>query len=566
MNTSRDNNDNSKNQINSEPDEYDFIIVGAGSAGSVVANRLTENKEWTSLLLEAGTEEPLAAEVPGLHCMLQGTKIDWIYHPKLDQYSSFCGEACVFWPRGKVMGGSSSINLMMYMRGSREDFNSWSKLGNPGWSYNDVLPYFKKSENNADEDILRNNPEYHATGGYLNVERFPYVDPNVNIITKGFEQLGYEQTDLNGKTQVGTMLAQSTSKNGSRMSTNTAFIQPIRNVRKNLFIKTQVYVTKIIIDIETNRAHGVEYTSTITGETKTVYARKEVIVSAGSIESPKLLLLSGIGPPEELQKHNIPLIKNLSVGLNLQDHVTNYFLQIIPGNRSTSNTTCQEKLQDLNTYTNQKHGPLSSIGISAVTVLLQTKYEQNPEIPDIQLIFLGDNPLSIYYEKIGIIICLLSPDSRGFIQLNSTDPIWGAPEIHPRYFSAGTDMRRMIDAFRKVMRVFNTTIFRDNNFRLNNVPLLICNKYEFNSDMFWECAIREFTYTEYHPVGTCKMGPKEDKDAVVDSRLRVHGINGLRVIDASIMPLVTRGNTNAPTIMIAEKGSDMIKQDWANRK
>ncbi|XP_051164569.1 glucose dehydrogenase [FAD, quinone]-like [Leptopilina boulardi] len=547
-----------------EPQEYDFIIVGAGSAGCVVANRLSENSEWKVLLLEEGKEEPLITGVPSYTTKLQKSKIDWNYHTQKDENACLIGNGCA-WPSGKVMGGSSSINIMQYVRGNKEDFNTWAKLGNPGWSYDDVLSYFIKSENNKDPDIVNENPEYHGTKGYLSVERFPYVDPNSKILYEALQELGYKPTDINAKHQLGTMMIQTTSNNGSRASTNSAFIRPIRNHRSNLFIKTQVYVTKVLIDSKSKRAIGVEYAHSIHGPTRKVMAKKEVILSAGVVQSPKLLMLSGIGPSEQLEKHQINVIKNLSVGHNLHDHVTFVGLIGNVGKNLTNKPNCLRKIKDLYQYFSKQNGPLASIGVAGVAAFFQTSYEQTESTPDIQLVFLAIGDVLTYYEKFVLGPILLTPRSRGFIRLNDTEPIWGNPIINPRYFDDKMDMKRMIEGVRMSLKLFNTTVLKENGFELDKTPLQPCNKLEFNSDVYWDCVARQYTQTLYHTVGSCKMGPKEDTEAVVDAKLRVYGIDGLRVIDASIMPNVPRGNTNAATIMIGEKGSDMIIQNWTSK-
>ncbi|XP_051155532.1 glucose dehydrogenase [FAD, quinone]-like [Leptopilina boulardi] len=546
-------------QIKNETNEYDFIIVGAGSAGCVVANRLTENSKWTVLLLEAGKEEPLIANVPGFTLFTERTYYDWNHQIEPDTNSCLLPDGCTF-AHGKGMGGSGTMNFMLYVRGNQEDYNNWERMGNTGWSYKDVLPYFKKSEDNKDQDILRTSSEYHGTGGYLPVQRMSYVDNASKILFNALQELGYNSTDINGKNQLGSMILQTTTRNGTRISSNGAFIRPIRRMRKNLYIKTQVYVMKILIDSATKRAFGVKYQSSITGDTRRVFARKEVIISAGTVESPKLLMISGIGPKDELEKYDISVIKNLSVGHNLQDHVS--CPNIIARVGENNNPDCQSKLKDLKDYSHNHEGPLSSIGVSSLSVFFQSQYAEIPNIPDIQIVFMPLSTITAYYNEFTIMPYFLQPKSRGFIKLNHTNPIWGTPEIIPKYFSEDEDMKRTIDGYRKALRLFNTTAFKNNNFRLKEISFSPCNKFKFNSDAYWNCTARLYTNTEYHPVGTCKMGPKEDTEAVVNSRLRVYGIEGLRVIDASIMPIITRGNTNAPTIMIAEKGSDMIKQDW----
>ncbi|XP_033213785.1 glucose dehydrogenase [FAD, quinone]-like [Belonocnema kinseyi] len=549
-------------QVQQEPPAYDFIIIGAGSAGCVVANRLSEISEWNVLLLEAGREEPEAADIPGFVVDIEKTDIDWNYKTQPEPSACLLEKGCV-WPRGKVMGGSSTLNFMLYVRASPDDYDHWQESGNLGWSYRDVLPYFKKSEDNHDQDILNANPMYHQTGGYLSVERFPYTTPDAKIILQGLQEFGFKNIDINAESQLGAMHLQTTSYNGSRGSTNKAFLRPIRGKRSNLFIKTRTFVTRILIDRRTKTAIGVEYTDTVTGQSRTVMAKKEVIVSAGAINSPKLLMLSGIGPSYELQKHGIHVIQNLAVGHNLQDHVT---VKGIPCQVRDRSTICPQRLDDLNYYLSTHRGPYSTTGVSAMTAFFKTRYETSPIAPDLQLQFVADANNVVYYKQFFIWPTLLKPKSKGFVKLNDTDPIWGAPVIQARYFTADLDMKVMLEGVRISLGLFNTPAFRQNNFKLNETPLPACAAFQFNTEAYWICAIRQYTQTLYHPAGTCKMGPNEDPEAVVDPTLRVRGIKNLRVIDASVMPDIVRGNTNAPVIMIAEKASDMVKGYWYKHK
>ncbi|KAF3430490.1 hypothetical protein E2986_13928 [Frieseomelitta varia] len=482
-------------------------------------------------------EEPEVADIPAFTPTLQRSNIDWMYRMQPEQH--FCrsrinGSCAV--PRGKVMGGTSTINYMMYVRGNPKDYDGWADAGNRGWSYTEVLPYFLKSENNRDPQIVEDNPLYHNQHGYQSVQRFSYVDINAEILLNAWQELGYKVVDVNAKNQLGVMKAQTTSANGTRQSTNNAFIRPIRSKRKNLTIKTESYVTKLVVDNKTKRVTSVEYTSG-NNRTKlnTVFARKEVILSAGSINSPKILMLSGIGPREELKKHGIEVINISSVGRNFQDHVGMYHLG---------------------------KTPLSTTGTSTVATFLQTMFQYERDMPDIEVFSFATNQKDIlnnpvesfegtidpssYYDAISINPILLSPKSRGFILLNDSDPFWAPPLIYPE-----------VEA---TLKLFDTESFKKNDFKLMDKPLPACRQFEFGVRDYWKCVIMEYTASLYHLVETCKMGPKSDSEAIVNESLKVYGIDGSRVVDALIMPKIVRGNTNAPTIMIAEKANDMIRK------
>ncbi|OXU30988.1 hypothetical protein TSAR_007353 [Trichomalopsis sarcophagae] len=552
--------------------EYDFIIVGAGSAGCVVANRLTEIKNWKILLLEAGDEQPVVTEIPGLLGVLADSTIASSYdYQRKGEVCKLSPYLCII-PRGKVMGGSSSINAMIYNRGIKRDYDDWEKQGNPGWNWDNVLHYFKKSEN-LKSKIPAGDATNHGIGGYLSVElREP--EKYAEIIHNAWKETGLKEVDYNSGENLGTARMQFTLKDGIRQSANSAFIRPIRGVRSNLTVRTKIQVTKVIIHPKSKRAIGVEYVVPGTKLTKKVFANKEVILSAGTYESPKLLMLSGIGPVDHLNEAGIKVVKSLSVGKNYHDHIGLSSYEFLINDFQNFNDA-NKYVEDIKNFMQNNEGSYKMFGgILDNTAYLQTEYETRPGIPDIEMFGLNKVDIVngvdgnatycglIYYDTYVMFTTLTRPDSRGWLTLNITDPTFSNPIIYPNLFSNEKDLKTLVAGMKLWKRVIETESFKKSGLIAVRTQAPACEKFATDDDKFFHCAAKNYVQAFYHPVGTCKMGPSTDPEAVVDSRLRVHGIEGLRVIDASIIPVIIRGNTNAPTIMIAEKASDLIKEDW----
>ena len=525
--------------------EFDYVIIGAGSAGCVIANRLSADPSVTVALIEAGGKDryPWIHIPVGYFKTMGNPKTDWCYKTQPDP--GLNGRS-INWPRGKVLGGSSSINGLLYVRGQPQDFDHWRQLGNAGWSWDDVMPLFRRAEN-----WEGNSSAERGIGGPLNVSENKVDREVINAWVEAAVSAGYKRTDdYNLEDQEGAGFFQMTMKNGQRCSTAVAYLKPIRG-RKNLHIITHAHTDQI--EFEGKRA--VSAVVRIHGKQKKIRARCEIIISAGAIGSPQILMLSGIGDQKDLANHGITSIHHLpGVGKNLQDHLQ--ARPIYKCNASTINTETKSPFQLLSIaleYAFKRSGPMA-MAASLGTAFLKTRPEL--ETPDIQFHlqpFSADNVAagSHHFSAFTTSVLQLRPESRGCLKLlsaNSED----YPAIHPNYLATRTDCDALIAGI-KIARVICKT---------NPVKSLITEEYapgltvaEDDDDAILEW-VRNTATTIYHPTGTCKMG--QDKMSVVNEKLQVHGVTGLRVADASIMPTITSGNTNAPTIMIGEKLSDMI--------
>ncbi|XP_003427944.1 glucose dehydrogenase [FAD, quinone]-like [Nasonia vitripennis] len=566
-------------------EEYDFIVIGAGSAGATIAARLSEIEDVTVLLIEAGRQENLLMDIPIIVNYLQlSNDLNWKYQtePSDDYCRGMSGRKCN-WPRGKVMGGSSVLNYLIATRGHSLDYDNWAAMGNEGWSYKDVLPYFKKLENIAIER-LRINEEMHSTDGPVHISHPPYHTPLAEGFLKAGIELGYPVVDYNAYNQsVGFSYIQSTMKNGMRMSTNRAYLYPANN-RKNLFVTKLSHVDRILINSETKTAYGVEFTKL--GKKIRAIARKEIILSAGSVGSAQLLMLSGIGPSEHLKEMKIDVVQDAPVGENLMDHIAYgglVFLVDQPVGIVTEDMVNFAKPY-LTDYLIRKTGPFTIPGgCEALAFIDVDKPTKLDVFPNIELLFIGASIVSdsVIHENMGIsneywnkmysnisghyswtiFPMLMRPKSRGKILLRSNDSN-EKPKIFAGYLQDPEDVRIMVKGIRSAKEVSRTRAMRRFKSQLHEVPVPGCEDRQYDSDEYWECALRTFTVTIYHHSGTCKMAPDNDPTGVINPRLQVKGIQGLRVADASIMPMIITGHTNIPVIMIGEKLADIIKEDW----
>ncbi|MDM0114969.1 GMC family oxidoreductase N-terminal domain-containing protein [Variovorax sp. J22R133] len=531
-------------------EEFDYVVVGGGSGGCVVASRLTEDPNVSVCLLEAGTaDKSVFIHAPaGLIAMMPTKYKNWAFQTVPQK--GLNGRRG-YQPRGKVLGGSSSTNAMLYVRGHRWDYDHWADLGNPGWSYEEVLPYFKRSENN---ETHRNSP-YHGTGGPLNVAELRAPSEINKAFLKACEMNGIPHNpDYNGDEQFGSFMYQVTQKNGERCSAAKGYITPNLS-RANLTIKTEARTSRILF--EGRRAVGVAYSQG--GAEKEVRARREVILTAGAFGSPQLLMLSGVGPGAELQRLGIPVLQDLpGVGENLHDHVDHIQSYKTKSTKETFGLSVGGSVRlagEMANWRFNRQGVITSNYAESGAFIRSSPEMERPDLQMVFVVAIVDNHGRKMHMGHGYSchIEILAPHSRGNVRLASRDP-FADPIIDPKILDDERDLHTLVKGVQMQMDILESSPFDPYRGKMNYAV-------QRNDVKGIAEDIRNRADTQYHPVGTCKMGPDSDPMAVVDARLRVRGLEGLRVVDASVMPQVCAGNTNAPTIMIGEKASDLIRAD-----
>ncbi|MBU3003786.1 GMC family oxidoreductase [Paraglaciecola arctica] len=530
--------------------QFDFIVIGAGSAGATLAARLTENSQFKVCLIEAGgADKSPFIHIPfGLAFLSRMTNLGWEYDTEPQTHLN---NRKLFWPRGKVMGGSSSLNAMCYIRGVPEDYNLWSEMGAKGWDWQTVLPYFKKSEKQQ-----HGESELHGADGYLSVSDLRHTNPLSDSFVAAAQDAGLDKvTDFNSTKREGLGFYQVTQENGQRCSAAKGYLSPALS-RSNLTVVTKALVEKIIVS--DGVATGVQ--AQINGESVALTASKEVLLSAGAINSPQVLMLSGIGPKKHLAEKGIETIVDLpGVGQNLQDH-----LDAIVQHRCKSRESYSISLALIPRYVKAAFNYLfNRKGLMTSNVAEAGGFDRTQhagDIPDIQYhflpaILLNHGRTTAFGYGYGVHVCGLYPKSRGEIRLGSNNPK-DLALIDPHYLEHPDDQKVMIDGVRRARKILAAAAFdKYHSWEIGPGP-------EAQTDEEILAFIRRKAETIYHPVGTCKMGRIEDTMTVVDPELKVKGMKGLRVVDASVMPTLVGGNTNAPTIMIAERCADLIKQDY----
>ena len=552
-------------------DQYDYVIVGGGTAGCVLASRLSEDKSSSVLVLEAGGQydnNPLFT-VPAAFFSAQKTTHDWSYYtvPQNASCLGLNGQRS-YWPQGRVLGGTASLNAMQYTRGSKHDFDEWAANGCDGWSYEEVKPYFLKFEDIKVDELK--SSEFHGSGGPIAVTTGS-LTPLADLYLQAGKELGYDITDYNGNDQDGFYKTQLMIRNGIR---SNVWVEYLKNnlERENLDIATGSFATQI--EIVDKRAVGVYYVRN--GRKYFIKARKEVILSAGAIKTPQLLMLSGVGPKHHLEELKIDVKADLPVGQNLQDHMMLIMSAKINKSISITEDTRQSWWTGMK-YNLFGKGLLSAPGSEASAFFYLNESRKGYSNADIQMVFYSlilstnvnlfnfkDDVYKEYFAgktNVNGFLTLLHPTrpkSTGTIKLRNRDP-FEYPIINPMYLTDYQDIREYIEAIRIWERFLETPTIQGLGASVQSMKFSFCLHEKFRSDSYWECIIRHLALTASHPCGTARMGAESDPSSVVDPELRVKGIRGLRVVDASVFPNVTSGNTQAPVVMIAEKIADTIR-------
>ncbi|XP_042870097.1 glucose dehydrogenase [FAD, quinone]-like [Penaeus japonicus] len=580
--------------------QYDFIVVGGGTAGSVIAARLAEVSWWRVLVLEAGGAPPLESYVPGLEGLgyLRGNNNwDYVTERQRDALKNYDGQSTPIL-QGRVLGGSSTTNEMLYVRGNRRDFDHWADLGNPGWDYESVLYYYKKAEDYRGGHLGKTE-EFHGRGGPLPVSPHPRKEGLTQAFFDAAHDLGCPTVDPNGPDQIGKSLdywrnysnramiipegisgTYHTIGNGVRSSTAETYLRPAASW-PNLHILHSATVLKIVFTKD-KRAAGVVFEHA--GQISAVFAQREVIVTAGALASPKLLMVSGVGPARHLARHNVEVIADIpGVGQNLQDHLGVYGLTWTVRQGSLPLLGSSLSPDAVKGYVKTRGGPYAApLGDhgSAWVKVTEGGHEDYPDVevrlsPAAQHLDLGLFSPHVYrMDKLGYTLLpyLLRPKSLGSVTLRSRNPT-DLPVIDPNYLSHPDDLATLIadlpssiflsTGIKIALKLGNGTTFtQEFGAEFHDKPVPGCKLKRYGTDDYWACYIRHMASSFWHPAGTCKMGPTSDPNAVVDHKLRVRGVSGLRVVDASIMPVIVSGPILAPVIMIAEKSADDIKMEW----
>ncbi|XP_017772412.1 PREDICTED: glucose dehydrogenase [FAD, quinone]-like [Nicrophorus vespilloides] len=549
---------------------YDYIIIGSGSGGSVVTQQLSEIDGIKGLLLEAGSHEDDFVDVPGMAFFAQGTKYNWNYGtvPQKKSCLGLKGKKCML-QRGKGFGGTTLINGLVYSRGSPVDYDNWAAGGNPGWSYKDVLPVFKELENSH----INGDPGYHGTKGLMNVEYSKFDSPHLNAFLASNVELGRKEIDYNGREQLGVSKAQLNTLNGRRLTTGKAFISKVNC--KNMKLSDNSYVTRILINPKTKTAFGVQYIKD--NKFHVALAKREVILSAGTVASPQILMLSGIGPQKHLKEMGIETINDLQVGDNYKDHPCFYGLNIL------SNVSIP--LKPMHGYVEdylKGDGVLTLPGNNAGVGFFKTNFSKIPQA-DIEIMLISPNRSDAFFQKgfgftdssnkaliegvdptktFTMYIDVLKAKSTGYLRLKSKNP-FDYPTVNTKFLEDDDDhdIKTIYYAINLILEMLETKAMKAIDAKLGKVVLPECKDFEYLSKDYWYCTIRYLSDSLYHPVGTCKMGPDPKKGAVVDNKLRVHGIKNLRVADGSVFPDSLAGHPSNPIMMVAAKLVKFLKED-----